>query len=74
MVAGENFWGSVASQIGGKQVHVTSIITDPNADPHQYTSDAANAAAVAKSQVVIVNGVDYDTFMTDLLNASGCAP
>lgn len=67
VVAAENFWGNIASQLGGSHVNVTSIISDPNADPHLYESNAANAAAVAKARVVIVNGVGYDDFMNKML-------
>ena len=67
VVAAENFWGDIAAQIGGSEVKVTSIISDPSADPHLYASNAANAAAVAQAQVVIENGVGYDAFMNDLL-------
>jgi len=70
VVAAENFWGDIASQLGGSDVHVTSIITDPNADPHLYESNAQNAAAVSTASVVIVNGLGYDDFMTKLLDAS----
>ena len=36
VVAAENFWGSIASQVGGSHVHVTSIIDNPDVDPHDY--------------------------------------
>jgi len=67
IVAGENFWGDIAGQIGGAHVQATSIITDPNADPHLYESNAQNASAVAQADIVIVNGLGYDDFMTKLL-------
>lgn len=70
VVAAENFWGAIASQIGGNHVHVTSIISDPTADPHLYESNAQNAAAIASANVVIVNGLGYDDFMDKLLGAS----
>ncbi len=49
VVAGENFWGNIAAQIGGRHVQVTSILTSPTADPHLYESDVANAVAVAEA-------------------------
>jgi zinc/manganese transport system substrate-binding protein len=70
VVAGENFWGNIASQIGGNKVNVTSIINDPNADPHLYESDAHDAIAIAEAGVVIKNGLGYDDFMDKLLSAS----
>lgn len=74
VVAAENFWGNIAAQIGGSRVSVVSIISDPGADPHLYAANAANAAAVAQAQVVVENGVGYDTFMSHLLSASGTHP
>ena len=74
VVAGENFWGDIAAQIGGGRVQVTSLISDPNADPHLYQSNAADAAAVARARVVVVNGAGYDDFMAQLLSASGGHP
>lgn len=73
LVAAENFWGNIASQIGGNRVNVTSIITDPNADPHLYESDANDAGRVADAGIVVVNGLGYDDFMTKLLSASNNA-
>lgn len=69
VVAAENFWGSLASQIGGKYVHVTSIVSDPNADPHEYESSTVNARAIAGAQYVIINGAGYDSWANKLLNA-----
>jgi zinc/manganese transport system substrate-binding protein len=70
VVAAENFWGDITKQIGGDHVNVTSVITDPNADPHLYESDAKTSAAVSAAQLVLVNGLDYDEFMDKLLSAS----
>lgn len=70
VVAAENFWGNVAAQIGGDKVEVTSIISEPGADPHLYESSADNAAALAKADVVITNGLGYDDFMDKLLSAA----
>jgi zinc/manganese transport system substrate-binding protein len=70
IVAAENFWGSLASQIGGDRVHVFSIISDPNADPHEYESNSTDARAIATANLVILNGVGYDSWVNQLLNAS----
>src|SRR6516225_3156882 len=71
VVAGENFWGSVAAQIGGRDATVTSIISNPNADPHLFETDAADAATLARAQVAIENGAGYDPWMRSLLSADG---
>lgn len=70
VVVGENFWGSIATQLGGSHVTVTSIVTDPNADPHQYESNTADARAFAQANYVILNGAGYDTWGQKLLDAN----
>src|ERR1700726_3234585 len=70
VVAAENFWGSIAAQVGASHVHVTSIIVDPNADPHSYEPTAADARAVVDAQYVIVNGAGYDPWADKLLQAN----
>lgn len=70
IVAAENFWGSLMQQIGGKYVNVTSIVTDPNADPHEYESSAADARYIANANMVIVNGVGYDDWALKLISAN----
>ena len=70
VVAGENFWGNIVSQIGGSHVTVTSIVSDPNTDPHEYESDAKDAVAIANADLVVQNGLGYDDFLSGLLAAS----
>jgi len=70
VVAGENFWGSIAAQIGGRHVRVISILSSPAADPHLYESDVASAIAVAEAGLVVENGAGYDTFLSQLLGAT----
>jgi zinc/manganese transport system substrate-binding protein len=70
VVAAENFWGSVASQLGGGHVQVTSIITNPNADPHDYEPTAADARTVADAEMTIVNGIGYDAWADKLLSSN----
>jgi zinc/manganese transport system substrate-binding protein len=70
VVAAENFWGSLVSQMGGNLTSVLSIVSDPNADPHEYEANASDAAAIAQANLVIVNGVGYDDWATQLIQAS----
>jgi zinc/manganese transport system substrate-binding protein len=69
VVAAENFWGSLVSQLGGNHVHALSIVSDPNADPHEYESNSADAQAIAGACLVIVNGAGYDTWALSLIQA-----
>jgi zinc/manganese transport system substrate-binding protein len=70
VVAGENFWGSLVTQLGGNRTSITSIVTDPNTDPHEYQSSAENAVAIANANYVIENGAGYDTWADNLLSAN----
>lgn len=69
IVAAENFWGSLVSQIGGTHVQVLSIVSDPNADPHEYESNTANARAFATADYIVVNGAGYDEWANKLISA-----
>ncbi len=70
VVAAENFWGSIAAQVGGDHASVSSIIANPNTDPHEYEATPADARAIAQAQYVIVNGAGYDGWGQKLLDAN----
>ncbi|AOI71337.1 cation ABC transporter substrate-binding protein [Burkholderia ubonensis] len=70
VVAAENFYGDVASQIGGRHVAVTSILSNPDQDPHLFEASPKTARALQQAQLVIYNGADYDPWMGKLLGAS----
>jgi len=61
VVAAENFWGSIAAQLGGTKVVETSIISNPQTDPHSYEPTAADARTIAGARLFIQNGIGYDT-------------
>lgn len=67
VVAAENFWGSIAAQLGGRRVAVKSIIVNPATDPHSYEPTAGDARAMAGAQMAIVNGIGYDEWALRLL-------
>ncbi len=69
VVAAENFWGSLVSQLGGSHVQVLSIVSDPNADPHEYESNVVDARAIATADYIIINGAGYDSWAQDLIDA-----
>ncbi len=70
VVAAENFYGDIVKQLGGSHVSVTSIISNPNVDPHQYESNAQTAITVSKAQLVIENSGGYDDWMDKILSGS----
>jgi zinc/manganese transport system substrate-binding protein len=70
VVAAENFYGDVANQIGGANVAVTSILTNPDVDPHLFEASAETARALSDAKVVVANGAGYDNWMERLMNAN----
>jgi zinc/manganese transport system substrate-binding protein len=73
VVAAENFWGSIATEVGGDHAHVTSLIVNPDTDPHDYEATPGDARLLALAQYVIVNGVGYDSWAPKLLDANPAA-
>lgn len=73
VVAAENFYGNIVTQLGGAKVNVRSILSDPNMDPHEYESSVDDAKALAMADLVIENGGGYDDWMDKLLSGSPSA-
>ena len=73
VVAAENVWGSLARQLGGDRVTVTDVVDGPDADPHDYEPTVADARAMAGAQLVIHNGIGYDTWAGRLVAANPVA-
>jgi zinc/manganese transport system substrate-binding protein len=73
VVAAENFYGDVAQQIGGADATITSILSNPDQDPHLFEASASVARAVSRARIVIYNGIDYDPWMEKLLAAARSA-
>ncbi len=69
IVAAENFYGDVARQIGGSHVQVTSILSNPDQDPHLFEASPSVGKALANAKIVVYNGADYDPWMVKLLSA-----
>lgn len=70
VVAAENEYGNVAAQIGGTDVSVTSVESNPNTDPHSYEVSPDVAQEIGSAQVVVQNGIGYDDFMSKIESAS----
>jgi zinc/manganese transport system substrate-binding protein len=73
VVAAENFYGDVVQQLGGDRVDVTSILSNPDEDPHLFEASAKTARALQHARLVVYNGADYDPWMAKLLAASKSA-
>lgn len=70
LVAAENFWGNIASQIGGERIEVTSIVSDPTTDPHLFETGARDIVAITNADIVVLNGRGYDDFIKNALATS----
>ncbi len=73
VVGAENEYANVIAQIGGKDVHVQAIMSNPNTDPHTFEANTNVAREVAGAQLIVQNGVGYDTFMNQLESATSDA-
>jgi zinc/manganese transport system substrate-binding protein len=70
VVAAEDFWGSIAKQLGGSHATVSSLIANPDTDPHDYEPTAGDGRVVASARFVITNGIGYDPWSDKLLAAN----
>ncbi|MER7247531.1 zinc ABC transporter substrate-binding protein [Kribbella sp. NPDC000426] len=71
VVASTNVYGDIVKQIAGDKAEVTSIISDPDQDPHSYEANAQTQLSLSKAKVVIENGGGYDDFMDTMLKSAG---
>jgi zinc/manganese transport system substrate-binding protein len=69
-VGAENEYADVLAQVGGKYVQASAIMSNPNTDPHTFEASASVARTVSAAQLVVQNGVGYDTFMNTIENAA----
>jgi zinc/manganese transport system substrate-binding protein len=73
IVAAENFYGDIAQQIGGAEVTVASILSNPDQDPHLFEASPSVAREISAARIVIYNGIDYDPWMEKLIAAARSA-
>ncbi len=71
IVSGVSQWGALAHQLVGSDAKVVSLLTDPNADPHEHEATISDAANVAQADVVLENGAGYDSWLEQLVSTRG---
>ena len=69
-IGAENEYANVLSQIGGRYVHVSSVLDNPNTDPHTFEASPSVAEEVGAAQLIVQNGAGYDDFMGKIESAS----
>ncbi|MCE5288546.1 MAG: zinc ABC transporter substrate-binding protein [Nocardiaceae bacterium] len=70
VVATTNVWGAIAAAVAGDDATVTSLITDPSADPHSFELGAAQAAELSDADLIVYNGGGYDPYVDQVLESS----
>jgi len=70
IIAAENFYGDIAAKLGGNYVSVDSILNNPKQDPHLFSINPAIAKAITHADIIIYNGLDYDSWMENLITAN----
>jgi zinc/manganese transport system substrate-binding protein len=70
VVAAENFYGDIAKAVGGSHVSVTSIMSNPDEDPHLFEASPSVARNLSAARLVVYNGIDYDPWVAKLLDAA----
>lgn len=68
-IGAENQYADVIQQVGGKYVQASAVMSNPNTDPHTFEASAATGRLVNASQLVVQNGLGYDTFMNTIEDA-----
>jgi zinc/manganese transport system substrate-binding protein len=69
-IGAENEYANVLGQIGGRYVHVSSILNNPNTDPHTFEASPQIAQEVSSADLIVQNGVGYDSWITRVESAS----
>jgi zinc/manganese transport system substrate-binding protein len=72
-IGAENEYADVISQVGGKYVQSSAIMSNPNTDPHTFEASIAVAREVGSAQLVVQNGVGYDGFMNTIESAAAAS-
>jgi zinc/manganese transport system substrate-binding protein len=68
-IGAENEYADVIAQVGGKYVQASSIMSDPNTDPHTFEASPAVAREITAAKLIVQNGVGYDDWATTIENA-----
>ena len=70
IVTAENFYADVTRQVAGPHAAVSSIMNNPDQDPHLFEASPAVSRLLSGADIVVYNGADYDPWMPKLLAAA----
>jgi zinc/manganese transport system substrate-binding protein len=69
VVASFTVLGDLVSEVGGDCVSVRALV-GPDADAHVYEPTPADVRAVASAQIVVLNGLGFEGWITRLLDSA----
>jgi zinc/manganese transport system substrate-binding protein len=69
-IGAENEYANVLSQIGGRYVHVTAVLDNPNTDPHSFEASPQVAQEISSAQLIVQNGIGYDSWLSKIESAT----
>ncbi len=73
VLAAETFLADIAQNVAGDRLQVQSLLP-PGIDPHEFQPAPQDAIKIAQSRVLIVNGLNYETWLQKSLQDAGNAP
>ena len=69
-VGAENEYANVLGQVGGKYVHVSAMLENPNTDPHTFEASAQVAQEISSARLIVQNGLGYDSWIDRIESAA----
>lgn len=66
IVTTTNVYSDIAKNIVGKYGTATAIIDKSSVDPHDFDPTTADAKKVAQANIIVANGLGYDSWMNKL--------
>ena len=70
VLASTSFLADIAQNVAGDRAQVTSLVPI-GADPHEYQAAPSDVAKITASNVLILNGIEYEHFIKPLLDNAG---
>jgi zinc/manganese transport system substrate-binding protein len=67
-------WGDIVRELAGDCAEVTTIVDGSTGDPHEFEPTPSDVAAFDGADLVLVNGLGYDTWATDAVESSSGDP
>nr|WP_239442270.1 zinc ABC transporter substrate-binding protein [Lactobacillus gallinarum] len=74
IVTTTNVYADIAKNVVGKYGSVQAIIKNSATDPHDFEPTTADAKELTKANIIVANGLGYDTWMNKLASSVSKKP